>query len=119
MREDRTSQLKIFKNERAYENAHVFLWLLKDTGWCHGWRWLGMAMIVPTLGVQVHLTWNSRKEVHEIFHSIAVACWITANAIWMTGEFFYGDGLRDPASWFFGAGVGSMVLYYAVYFRKH
>jgi hypothetical protein len=78
-----------------------------------------MAMIVPTLGVQVHLTWNSRKEVHEIFHSIAVACWITANAIWMTGEFFYGDGLRDPASWFFGAGVGSMVLYYAVYFRKH
>jgi hypothetical protein len=77
-----------------------------------------MAMIIPTLGVQVHLTWNSRRDVHEIFHSVAVACWIAANAIWMTGEFFYRDGLRGPASWFFGTGVASMVFYYAVYFRK-
>ena len=76
-------------------------------------------MILPTLGVQVHLTWNSRRDVHEDFHSIAVACWITANAIWMTGEFFYEDSLRGLASWFFGTGVASMVFYYAVYFRKH
>ena len=88
-----TSELKIFQNERAYENAHVFLWLIKDTSWCHGWRVLGMAMILPTLTVQLHLTWNSRKDVHEVFHSIAVACWIIANAIWMTGEFFYQDFL--------------------------
>jgi len=110
--------LKIFRNERAYENAHVFLWLLKDTAWCHSWHWLGMSMIAPTLAVQLHLTWNTRKDVHEVFHSIAVACWISANAIWMTGEFFCGDGLRGPASWCFGAGVAAMAFYYAVYFRR-
>ncbi len=112
-----TSELKIFQNERAYENAHVFLWLIKDTSWCHGWRALGMLMILPTLTVQLHLTWSSRKDVHEVFHSIAVACWITANAIWMIGEFFYQDSWRPFAQWFFSAGVAAMVFYYAVYFR--
>jgi hypothetical protein len=111
--------LKLFKNERAYENAHVFLWLLKDTSWCHSWHFLGMAMIVPTLAVQIHLTWRSRHDEHEVFHSIAVACWIAANAIWMTGEFFRGDSWRPGAQWLFSAGLVTMFFYYSVHFRNH
>ena len=110
--------MKLFRNERAYENAHIFLWLIKDTSWCHTWRWLGMLMIIPTLAVQLHLTWKSRKDIHEIYHNIAVACWITANATWMTGEFFFGDSWRDAAKWFFNAGIALMIYYYAVVFRK-
>jgi len=100
--------LKGFKNERAYENAHAFLWLLKDTSWRHSWRFLGMVMIVPTLAVQMHLTWRSRHDLHEVFHSIAVACWIAANAIWMSGEFFRGDSWRPGAQWLFSAGLVTM-----------
>lgn len=110
--------MKLFRTEREYENAHVFLWLLKDTSWCHSWRWFGMAMIIPTLAVQLHLTWKSRKDIHEVFHAIAVACWIAANGIWMTGEFFYGDSFRPAAEWFFGVGVACMAFYYAFLFRR-
>lgn len=111
--------MKLFKNERAYENALVFLWLLKDTSWCHSWHFLGMAMIVPTLAVQIYLTWRSRYDEHEVFHSIAVACWIAANAIRMTDEFFRGDSWRPGALWLFSAGLVTMFFYYSVHFRNH
>ena len=110
--------MKIFKNVREYENAHIFLWLLKDNSWCHEWKTFGMFMIVPTLLVQLHITWQNRKDIHEVFHNVAVACWIIANAIWMTGEFFYDDGWREYSELFFGAGLLAVAFYYAVHFRK-
>lgn len=110
--------MRIFKSEREYENFHVFLWLLKDTSWCHLWRSFGMFMLIPALLVQLHLTWKCRRDVHEVFHSVAVAFWILSNGIWMTGEFFYDDQWRGVASWFFGAGVSAMVFYYAFMFRR-
>lgn len=109
--------MKLFKNPRAYENAHIFLWLLKDNAWCHDWQIFGMCMIVPTLLVQLHLAWKARSDVHEIFHAIAVACWITANAIWMTGEFFFNDTWRFPSEFFFGAGLLAMAFYYVSYYK--
>lgn len=113
-----TDELKIFRTEREYENVHVFLWLLKDTSWCHLWAPMGMVMLVPTLAVQLHLTWRARRDVHEVFHAVAVACWIAANGVWMTGELFFNDGWRGAASWFFSAGVAAMVVYYAAFFRR-
>jgi len=109
---------KLFKSERAIENAHVFLWLLKDSSWCHSWRWLGVTMIIPTLAVQLYLCWLSRKHIHEILHNIAVALWISANATWMLGEFFADDSWRGFAQWFFDAGIALMVYYYVFLFRK-
>ncbi len=110
--------MKIFNNVRAYENLHICLWLIKDTSWCQTWRPLGMFMIIPTLAVQLHITWQRRKDIHEVFHNIAVACWIAANAIWMTGEFYYEDTWRTYAQWLFGAGLVAVAFYYAVHFRK-
>lgn len=110
--------MKLFKNDRAYENAHIFLWLLKDCSWVHSWRILGLTMIIPTLFVQLHLTWKARKDIHEVLHNIAVACWISANATWMLGEFYFADGWREYAKWFFDAGIAIMVYYYIVHFRR-
>lgn len=110
--------MKLFRSEREYENAHIFLWLLKDNAWCHLWAGFGMLMLVPTLAVQLHLTWRARHDIHEIFHAVAVACWISANGVWMTGELFFGDTWRGAAQWFFGAGVASMLLYYGFVFRR-
>ena len=108
----------LFKNIREYENLHIALWLLKDTCWVMSFKVGGMLMIVPTLLVAVHLTWKARKNIADLFHNIAVCLWITANAIWMTGEFFYNDGVRPYSTVLFLAGIVVVGVYYALHFPK-
>ncbi len=108
----------MFKNIREYENLHITLWLLKDTCWITLWRTGGMIMIVPTFLVAVHIAYRSRKNLQDLFHNIAVCLWICANGIWMTGEFFYDDGLRNYALVFFVAGLVVVTAYYTIHFPK-
>lgn len=75
-------------------------------------------MILPTLVVAIHITWLSRKNVADLFHNIAICLWISANATWMTGEFFYDDTLRPYARVFFIAGLIVVAIYYIVHFPK-
>ena len=106
----------LFKNIREYENLHIALWLIKDTCWVMSFKTLGIIMIIPTLAVAIHLAWRSRKNISDLFHNIAVCLWITANATWMTGEFFYNDGLRRYAMIFFTFGIIVVALYYILHF---
>ena len=106
------------ENIREYENMHIALWLLKDTCWVMSFKVGGMLMIIPTIAVAVHLTWKSRKSVSDLFHNTAVCLWITANAIWMTGEFFYNDGFRPYSTVLFLLGLIVVATYYLVYFPK-
>jgi uncharacterized membrane protein (GlpM family) len=108
----------MFKNIREYENLHIALWLLKDTCWVATFRIPGMLMIIPTLAVAIHITWRARKNITDLFHNIAVCLWISANATWMTGEFFYNDGLRNYASVFFVLGLIVVALYYVVHYPQ-
>lgn len=111
--------MKLFKDFRSYENAHIALWLVKDCCWVSGLKLPGTLMIVPTLIVAIHIAWRSRKNIHELFHNIAISLWICANATWMCGEFFFEDGLRSFAKIFFALGMSVIVFYYAVLFRKY
>jgi hypothetical protein len=106
------------KNIREYENLHIALWLIKDTCWVSGWKVFGMLMIVPTLAVAIHIAWKSRKNIADLFHNIAICLWITANAIWMTGEFFYDDGLRPYSMFLFAIGLVVVTIYYVIHFPK-
>jgi hypothetical protein len=108
--------MKLFKNDRAYENAHIFIWLIKDSSWVHNWHWLGMAMIIPTLFMQFHITWKNRDDISELTHNVAIALWICANATWMTSEFYFHDQYRFVAAWFFNLGLGLMITYYTCAF---
>jgi hypothetical protein len=108
----------LYKNIREYENLHIALWLIKDTCWVTGWRVAGMIMIIPTLIVAIHIAWRSRQNISDLFHSIAVCLWITANATWMTGEFFYSDSLRPYALIFFSAGLIIVSFYYVIHFPQ-
>jgi uncharacterized membrane protein (GlpM family) len=108
----------MFKNIRAYENLHIALWLLKDTCWAMLWKPGGMIMIVPTIGVAIHIAFRARKNIHDLFHNIAVCLWIIANGIWMTGEFFFDDGLRHYAMFFFALGIITVAAYYLIYLPK-
>ena len=108
----------MFKNIRQYENLHIAFWLIKDSCWVMSFKLLGMFMIIPTLFVAVHIAWLSRKNQADLFHNIAVCLWISANATWMTGEFFFRDTLRPYATVFFVLGLIVVAFYYIVYFPK-
>jgi hypothetical protein len=109
---------------RKIENLHILLWLLKDTCWALNLRIPGLIMIVPTLTVAIVITWQTRHMQAELFHNLAVDFWITANCLWMVGEFFHWDenlwhsyGLRQLALLPFSLGLG-VLLYYYVFLRK-
>ena len=99
---------------RNYENLHILLWLLKDTCWVMLWELGGIIMIVPTISVAIHITWLQREIKTELYHNLAVCSWITANSIWMIGEFYFDDTLRPAAIVFFVAGLLVMFYYYLV-----
>jgi hypothetical protein len=107
-----------FKDIREYENLHIVLWLLKDTCWVLMWKELGMIMIIPTLAAAFHIAWLRRTIKTELFHNLAVCSWITANSIWMIGEFFFDDSLRPVAAAFFLLGLLTVAYYYLVFIPK-
>jgi prepilin signal peptidase PulO-like enzyme (type II secretory pathway) len=98
---------------RRTENLHILLWLLKDLSWAMLWRELGLAMLVPTLFVAVMITWQTRHLKAELFHNLAVVCWICANGYWMIVEFFSkNDDLRYYTAIPFGIGLVFILAYY-------
>jgi hypothetical protein len=111
---------------RKTENLHILLWLLKDTCWALTLRVPGMIMIVPTLSVAILITWQTRHMKAELFHNLAVDCWIFANCIWMIGEFYHWDeniwhgyGLRQLALVPFACGLGLLAYFYLIYRKRY
>jgi hypothetical protein len=110
---------------RKTENMHILLWLLKDICWATNLRIPGLIMIVPTLTVALLITWQTRHMKSELFHNLAVDFWITANCVWMIGEFFHldenlwhGYGLRQAAILPFALGLSVLAYYYLVLFKR-
>lgn len=97
---------------RETENLHIVMWLLKDTCWVLSWKEAAVFMVLPTLTVAIYITWKMRMHTAELFHNIAVCCWISANSIWMIGELFYDNGLKGYALVFFILGIVSVAYYY-------
>jgi hypothetical protein len=103
-------------NIRKFENLHILLWLVKDLCWVTLSETLGVIMIFPTVSLAFYISWLSRSEKAELFHNLAVCCWICANSIWMIGEFFYQDKTRTIAAALFIAGLLFIAAYYLFFF---
>lgn len=69
-------------------------------------------MILPTLLVVIHLTWQSRDNLSELLHNSAICCWFCANSFWMVGDFYFEDSLRQYAKIFFIKGLCVIGIYY-------
>lgn len=102
----------ITKNTKKLENAHVAFWLLKDTSWCQHWIYFGLIIAVPTFLLSVKIAWDCRRDIGDLIHNLAVVLWITANIVWMIGEFFFDDGTRGIAKFLFFAGIALISVYY-------
>jgi hypothetical protein len=79
------------RDVREFENFHIVLWLLKDVCWVMGFTVLGTVMIVPTVSMAIYIAWLTRKSAVDLYHNLAVVCWISANSLWMLGELYF-DG---------------------------
>jgi len=100
------------KNLRAYENLHIVFWLVKDACWVMDFKIPGLIMIFPTVLVAIHISWLHRKSMAELYHNLAIVCWISANSIWMIGEFFFDDTLRPISIVFFSLGILLVAIFY-------
>ena len=100
------------KDIKKLENLHVCLWLLKDCAWCQDWIKVGMMVALPTLVIAGKIAWETRRDAEEFIHNLAVCCWLCANVVWMTGEFFFNDGTRGIARVFFFAGLILLAGFY-------
>ncbi len=54
------------------------------------------------------------KAASNLYHNIAITCWILGNGIWMVGEFYFEDSIRYLAIPFFLLGLFFIVWYYLV-----
>jgi len=99
---------------RKTENLHIFLWLIKDFCWVTDFKILGLFMIVPTVSVAIYLTFKTRELKSELWHNMAIVCWILANSTWMLGEFYFNDQSRPFAIVFFISGLMCLCYYYFV-----
>jgi len=109
---------------RKMENMHILFWLLKDVSWCMIWKPLGIAMIFPTLIIAIVIAWRTRDLVSELAHNLAIIFWITANAYWMTSEFFSFDetiiafGIEGKYLALIPFSIGVLILAYYYIFQK-
>lgn len=100
---------------RKIENLHIFFWLIKDLSWAMIWKPLGIFMLVPTLGVALLITWQTRHIRSELFHNLAVDFWICANGYWMIVEFLgYDETLRWYTAIPFSIGLIFILTYYLI-----
>jgi hypothetical protein len=103
---------------RHFENIHIPLWLLKDTCWMLEWRWLGMAMILPTIGVATYIAVKS-KGFRQMWLNWAICFWISANAYWMCAEFLDHEALKYYAGIPFGIGFIFTGIFYLSKAKPH
>lgn len=99
---------------RIAENMHIVFWLIKDMSWALKFRLLGVAMFIPTLSLALLITWQTRNIRSELYHNLAVTCWIIANGFWMVCEFFWEeqDDLRYFTAIPFSLGLFFVAYYY-------
>ena len=71
-------------------------------------------MIVPTISVAIFITYKYKSIASELWHNLAIVCWIIANSVWMIGEFYFNDTSRPYAVVFFYLGLVSVGYYYLI-----
>jgi hypothetical protein len=110
--------MNVFRSARESENFHIVLWLVKDLCWALTWKALGLVLAPPTVALAAWIAWRRRNEADEFLHALAVVFWITANSLWMVGEFFFQDRTRPYSVVLFAAGIGCVGWYYLVLLPK-
>jgi hypothetical protein len=81
------------------------------------WKWLGVAMILPTISLAVYLVVKT-LGTRDIYLNIAIFFWISANSFWMIMEFFNDNHYKSLAAIPFGLGILFVALFYILPKKK-
>jgi hypothetical protein len=80
-------------------------------------------MIIPTISIAIYLLAKNWKNITERAHNATVSLWISANSIWMVGEFYkIGEAphhLRKMALVPFALGFIVIICYYIFLHKKY
>jgi len=79
----------LFPTFRDYETIHLLFWAVKDTCWIFNWKYAYALGFVPTLLLNVDLTYlyaTHKNQFGEMIHSIILGLWVLSNGVWAYGE---------------------------------
>ncbi len=104
-------------NTRFIENLHVPFWLIKDSSWAMGFKFVGMTMIIPTLTLAIWIVYKTKMQKMDLLPNIAVLFWISANCIWMVDE-FYELSIKTYCYVPFALGIITIVYWFALVLKN-
>jgi hypothetical protein len=105
--------MELEKRIKRHENLHIVFWLIKDSCWMLEFRWLGIAMVIPTLIIAGTIAYISRKT-DDLYINLSIFFWISANSYWMFIEFFTTGEYKFLAVYPFALGFVFVGLYYYI-----
>ncbi|MES2513391.1 MAG: hypothetical protein V4580_04575 [Bacteroidota bacterium] len=103
--------MDLYERVKKYESLHIVFWLIKDSCWMLQLKWLGIAMVIPTLAIAIIIVYFTRKGV-DLYLNLAILCWICANSFWMYIEFFTSGEYKLLASFPFALGFIFIAIFY-------
>jgi hypothetical protein len=77
------------------------------------YRWLGIAMVIPTLFIAATIVYVTRKT-NDLYINLSIFFWICANSFWMFIEFFTTGEYKFLAVYPFALGFVFVGLYYYI-----
>ncbi|MES2678865.1 MAG: hypothetical protein V4635_03230 [Bacteroidota bacterium] len=96
---------------KRIENLHIIFWLVKDTCWMLELKWLGAAMMLPTLGLAIYFIYKTFYSI-DLYLNAAIFFWILANSYWMMAEFFNDGAQKELAILPFSLGIVMVLTLY-------
>lgn len=103
--------MELEKRIKRHENLHIVFWLIKDSCWMLEFKWLGIAMVIPTLLIAGIIVYFSRKT-NDLYINLSIFFWICANSFWMFIEFFTNGEHKFLAAYPFALGFIFVGIYY-------
>lgn len=94
-----------FQSWREYENVHILFWIGKDCFWCWFIDYMWVIFFIPTLLIAFdfcYVSLRGKNMVIDHAHYISQLLWVSANATWGAGEFWFSknhDSALSMTSW--------------------
>lgn len=103
--------MELAKRIKTHENLHIVFWLIKDSCWMLQLKWIGIAMVIPTLIIAAIIVFVTRKTM-DVYLNTAILFWICANSFWMYIEFFTNGEYKLLSVFPFALGFIFVGVYY-------
>ena len=68
---------------------HILLWLLKDTLWVMSFKYLAIAMIIPTVLYTLYILKLNYQQKFYFFNYLAILFWLLGNSFWILNDFLF------------------------------